>query len=285
MNRNLLLVVCILGLLSCKSRHNSDDSIIATVYDYELFASDLKDIVPKGTNAKDSSMIVQGFIDSWIRKNLIIHQAEYNLLPDQMDFDQKLEDYRNSLITYAYESELIRQKLDTLVSETEIRDYYGQNRADFELKYNVVKAVYVVLPIDSKRKKLFRDILDTRHFSSDSLEYNAGRFALSYYNGYNSWIRFDDLLSQVPIKTYNQEVFLRDNRFIEFDDKPFSYLILIKDFLIAESMSPIEMETENIRNIIINKRKRELISKMHQEVYNKAVKENAFKIYTTGNEK
>ncbi len=279
MTRKLLFILCIFCLTSCKSKHNSDDVIIAKVHDYELFASDLKDLVPKGTNIKDSSMIVEGFIDSWIRKNLIIHQAEYNLLPEQMDFEQKLEDYRNSLITYAYESELIRQKLDTIVSETEIRNYYDQNRGDFELKYNVVKAVYVVLPIESNRKKLFRSLLNTHRFSSDSLEYNAGRFALSYYNGYHNWIRFDDLLTQVPIKTYNQEVFLRDNRFIEFDDKPFCYLILIQDFIIAESLSPLEMESENIKNIIINKRKRELISKMHQDIYDKAVKENAFKVY------
>jgi hypothetical protein len=279
MSGKLLLLFCVLGLASCKSRHNSDDIIIAKVYDYELFASDLNDLVPKGTSKNDSTTIVQGFIDSWIRKNLIIHQAEYNLLPEQMDFEQKLEDYRNSLITYAYESELIRQKLDTVVSETEIKNYYNQYRADFELKYNVVKAVYVVLPIDSNRKKLFRSLLNTRRFSSDSLENEAGRYALSYYNGYNNWIRFDDLLTQVPIKTYNQEVFLKDNRFIEFDDKPFSYLILIQDFIIAESLSPLDMEIENITNIIINKRKRELISKMHQDIYDKAVKENTFKIY------
>ncbi len=279
MVKNLLYILIFLILSSCKSGLHNNDEIVAQVNDYELYKSDLKNIVTKGTNAKDSTMMVQGFIDSWIRKYLIIEQAEYNLSPEQMDFDQKLEDYRNSLITYTYESELIRQKLDTVVQEYEIASYYNQNKQDFELKYNVIKAVYVVLPIESNRKKLFRNLLNMRSFSNDSLEEFANKYALSYYNGYRSWIRFDDLLTQVPIKTYNQELFLRDNKFIEIDDKPFSYLILIKDFIIAESLSPLEMERENITNIIINKRKRELISKMHQDVYDKAVKEKSFKVF------
>lgn len=283
MRHFLLFLMASICLSSCSSWMKEEDKLIAEVYDYKLYASDIMDIVPKGTSEKDSTVMVQGFIDSWIRKYLIIHQAEYNLTSEQMDFEQKLEDYRNSLIIYAYESELINQKLDTVVTESEIQAYYRQNRPDFELKYNVVKAVYVVLPIDSKKKAMFRKLLDTRRFSNDSLENFAGKYALSYYNGYRNWIRFDDLLTQVPIKTYNQELFLRDNRFIEIDDKPFSYLVLIHDFIIAESLSPLDMERENIRNILINKRKRELISQMHKNIYEKAVKDNAFKIYNIVN--
>ena len=59
----------------------------------------------------------------------------------------------------------------------------------------------------------------------------------------------------------------------------FYYLVNIKDFKIRESLSPLSFETDNIKNTIINKRKLELIQKMHKEVYDEAVKNNDFKIY------
>jgi hypothetical protein len=37
-----------------------------------------------------------------------------------------------------------------------------------------------------------------------------------------------------------------------------------------EDLSPLEFEVENIKNIIINKRKIELINKMENQVYQKA---------------
>ncbi len=44
-------------------------------------------------------------------------------------------------------------------------------------------------------------------------------------------------------------------------------------------MSPLEFETDNIRNIIINKRKLELINKMENDVYQKARNEEDIEIY------
>lgn len=49
--------------------------------------------------------------------------------------------------------------------------------------------------------------------------------------------------------------------------------------MISESSSPLEMETENIRNIIINKRKQAFLRSMHEELYSRALTEKDFEIY------
>lgn len=63
------------------------------------------------------------------------------------DFIRQIEQYRNSLIIYAYESELVKQKLDTVVSQAEIESYYKSQ--NFHLRENIVLASYVIISKDS----------------------------------------------------------------------------------------------------------------------------------------
>ena len=275
------LLFMVLGLAGCDPAPDPDrGEVVAKVYGSYLYEGDLAGVVPAGTPRKDSLFLVSNYIDSWIRKRLLIRQAERNLTPKQQDFSKKLEDYRNSLLVYAYETELINQKLDTIILDSEIERYYNQNKGSFELKYNIVKVAYVLLQKDLKELPRFRKLLsDPDTLITPTLEFLARQYASSYYLADEVWIRFDDLLSQIPIETYNQELFLRNNRYIEIDDNPFVYLIRFKDFRIAESVSPLEVETENIRNIILNRRKHELIRKMHEELYEQAMRDKSFEIY------
>ena len=59
---------------------------------------------------------------------MVLHNAEMNLSDEKKDVAKELEEYRNSLITYAYEADLVRQKLDTNVSESEISVFYKNHQ-------------------------------------------------------------------------------------------------------------------------------------------------------------
>lgn len=72
---------------------------------------------------------------------------------------------------------------------------------------------------------------------------------------------------------------MRNNRYIEINDDPFIYLIRFKDFLITESIPPLEVEYDNIRNIILNKRRQDLIRSMHQQIYDQALRDKSFEVY------
>lgn len=277
-----LLFALIMSLIyGCgNSGRRADDPTVARVYDKYLYTSDLKDIVHPGTAAKDSIVLVSNYIDGWIRRQLLIRQAERNLDAKQKDFTEKLEEYKSSLLTYAYESELVKQKLDTNITESEISAYYLQNKASFQLRYNIVRTVYVVLDEKSKELRRFRSLLsDKDTIVSATIDILAKQYAYSYYIGDETWIRFDDLLQQVPIQTYNQELFLRNNTYIEITDKPFIYLIRIKDYMMSESTSPMEMVVENIRNILINKRKQEFLRSMQDELYDRALRDGDFETF------
>ena len=112
--------------ISCSYFRKSDKEgkdAIARAFEYYLYNEDLQGVVPKGASKQDSISIVKNFIDNWFRQKVVLHKAESNLDEEKKDVEKKLLEYRNSLVTYAYETELIKQKLDTVVSEDEILSF------------------------------------------------------------------------------------------------------------------------------------------------------------------
>ena len=124
MKRFAIGLILVLALFSCQnSKNGSGDKAIATIYDKVLYQSDLQSVLYDGISVNDSLFRTKAFIDNWIRRQLLIHQAENNIDKSELDFSKQIEDYRNSLIIYKYESLLIEQNLDTVVSEDEIAKY------------------------------------------------------------------------------------------------------------------------------------------------------------------
>jgi hypothetical protein len=255
---------------------------LARVYDDYLYVSDLEGLILENTSEQDSIVLVKNFINNWVRTQLMINMAERNLVVQEQNLEQMLEDYRNSLVIYYYETELIRQKLDTVVSESEIENYYNQHLNDFELKENIARVIYVIYPntIKDKGKKEIQKLF-TRPDSViiEKLEKEIGYLMSSYSVDTTKWFSFRDLQSIIPIETYNQELFLRGHRKIELSDEYYTYLLKFINYKIQDDLSPLDFERNDIRDIIINKRKVMLIQKVRNDIFNQALKNNDFEIY------
>ena len=276
-----LILVLLIMITGCSVFFKKKtEHAVARVYSDYLYESDLKSVIPKGTPAKDSIGLARSYIDTWIRQRLVIHQAEQNLTSAQMDFSQQLDNYKNSLIIYTYENELVKQKLDTLVTDEDVENYYDVNQQNFLLKDNIVQLQYVKLPLKSAYIKQFRKLLGSDNPADRTrLTQQCEQYASDYFLDDQNWLPFGDLLKQIPIKTYNQEEFLKNHRELEYQDSAYIYLVKFRDFKIKESVSPLSFEKDRIRNIILNKRKIDLMKKMHEDIFEQAQKKNDFEIY------
>ncbi len=258
----------------------SSEHVLARVFNEYLYVSDIEELIPEGTSVKDSLSIVKGYINNWISQQLVLHKAKKNLLEEDKQFDKQLKEYKNSLITYQYESKLIRQQLDTMVTNEEVENYYTDNIGNFELKDNIVKVYYSRFHNDEKHlRKTKRFFYSTKSDARDSLEKYIENYSDLYFLDDESWILFDDLLKFVPIEAYNQEAYLKNHRKIELTDDQFLYLINVSDFRIKEGTSPLSFEKGNIRQILINKRKLHLLKKMRQDIFDQAQQNSNFEIY------
>jgi hypothetical protein len=268
-----LAVILIVILSACNylQRDKDTQEAIASVYDYSLYPSDLEGIIPAGVSGPDSINIVKNYIDSWTRRKAMLHSAEKELSDEKKDVSKELDEYRNSLITYAYESDLVRKNLDTVVSDEEVLSFYKSHPENFELKDNIIRVLYLKLSKKSPKLDKVR-----QWYVSDSkkdralLEDYCHQYALNYFLDDSTWLLFDDLLKEIPIRTYDQEQFLQNNRNIEIEDSSLIYLVNIRGFMIKNSMSPLSFERKNIVAMIVNHRKRQLIEERERQAYDEA---------------
>lgn len=249
--------------------------MVARVNDKYLSLKELQAAMPYGLSKKDSATFANDYIEQWIKKNVVLQRAENNLTDNQKDVTQQLEDYRASLIIFAYERELIRQKLDTTVSNAEIEKYYQENAANFELRSNIIRLKYLKLPLKTpnvdKARKWF---LSSNKDDKNKLEQFANLYAVNFLLDDSNWLLLDDVIKEIPMGNYSNSDFSSNRRLLELDDKEYHYLVAITGFMVKDSNAPLSFEKDNIRNIILNKRKIRLIEQMQQDAYNDAMNEN-----------
>ena len=278
----LIGITFLLLLIGCGDffQKSSKEVVVAECYGKYLYESDLKDIVPKGASTMDSIQRISTFIDSWIRRQVLIHQAENNLKKEELDLGKQIDEYRNSLIIYAYESQLINQKLDTIVSEDEITEYYEQNKEDFQLRNTMVRVAYVILDENCKQKSDFKKLLSNPDtLILQNIDILATYYAVKSYVDVDQWMRLDELTNIIPIEIFNAESFLKKNKFVCFDMNEYTYMVRFVEYLLEENTSPLEMVRDNIKSVILAQRKQTMIEKMKSSLYEKAKRDHAFEVY------
>ena len=113
----------------------------------------------------------------------------------------------------------------------------------------------------------------------DQMEKYCISYADKYSDFNDTWVNFSSIKNQLPMKISQPSRYLRYNRNMETTDSLFRYFLHIADYLPEGEMAPIEMVTDDITNIIMNKRKIEFFQEMEQRVYNDGVSRNQFEIY------
>jgi len=251
------------------------------VYDKYLYPSDISELNSTSLTGTDSVEFVRTYANVWVKNQLILQKAESNLTTADLDIEKLIENYRQSLVIFTYEQKVIEQKLDTIVTELEIETYYENNKNNFELRQNIIKASYLITKVGTVKKAatIKKWLMSEKDEDFRELFMFCEKNAVKYYLDENKWLVFSDVLNIIPIKTYNEESFLRTNKYITFKDDKYEYFIYIKDFVTKASISPLEYEKSNINNIIINKRKKLLLQQIENDLYKTAVTNNSIEIY------
>ena len=104
-------------LTSCSSSADDASPVVAEVYGQELHLGDIEGLVPAGLSAEDSMAVVKNYVEQWIRQAVILAKAEKNV---EDDFARELQEYKNNLLVYAYERQIVDQLIDTAVTARQI---------------------------------------------------------------------------------------------------------------------------------------------------------------------
>lgn len=284
-----LLLVLSAALFSCDLIKMKEDpellektaEPIARAHDQYLYEEDIEGMITPGMSKTDSTERIERFINNWIKKQLLIQEASTKIEFDEAEIERKILDYKYSLMGYEYQSYYISQNLKAEVADSSVENYYKDNIDNFILKQNIIRGRYVKLPKGApKTNKVKKLIISQKEEDLEELNSYCLSFATTYQLNDSVWMVFDDVFKNSPMAEIPNKVqFLRNNKYVETSDDQFLYFLKIEEYRIHDNVSPLEFVKEDIKNIIINKRKVELAKQLEEDVYERATKNNEFEVY------
>lgn len=270
------------SIIGCKKAEEYDNrQAIARVNDSYLYKEDIKDLVSSEMTKEDSINIVRNFINIWATKQLFIDQSKRNMTEMELaQFDELVEDYRSTLYINAYKDAVINKSINMEVTNQDIEAFYKENLENFNLNEELVKLRYLHLPPD------FNDVVATQthfnRFNEEDEEYLRNK-KLEFVNFSfedSTWVQLDQVLNKIPVlKKQKRENLLKKGKYLQIRDSLGIYMVKIKEVLNAKETAPLEYIKPTIRQIILSRRKRELIKKLEKDITKDAIENKQFEIF------
>ncbi len=276
----LLFVSCL--LVSCSYFRSSDtDDILAKAGDSYLTKEELSNQFPENLRGSDSVLWVNNFINEWAKEQLFYQRAIINLSEEkQAELQQLVDAYHNELFVKVYKEALVKNAIDTVISDSTILKYYQANKHNFLLNEDLMQLRYVSVGrqyynLDNLQQRLRRfETEDQRHLDSIALQFKAFLFNDSV------WVKSARVLQRIPpLRGMNKKAYLKKSQFLTLEDSIDIYLVQLKDVLETGSQAPLEYVAPTIKQIILNRRKVDYLRQLDNDILNDAIKKKQFEVY------
>jgi hypothetical protein len=247
---------CVL-LFSCNYfKPEAKPQAIARVNDNYLYKEDIKDLVPKGTSKADSILIVRNFIDRWASQKLLIEKAEVNLSAQQKaQFDELIKQYKVDLYTKAYLEEIVKQTVDTVVSDEELKSYYEANKENFRTNGILVRLRYINLAKDNPKYETIKSkFFDYRKSDRKFWETYALQLKSFAFND-SVWVDMNQVYGKLPfINPDNRDEYIVSGKSIQKADSLDMYLVKIRNVIDRNQVAPYDYLKPTLKEVLLNKK-------------------------------
>jgi hypothetical protein len=282
MSRSAFLLFVFGFLASCTFfKPEKKPESIARVGKSYLYKQDIATLVPVGTSKEDSVLLVRDFIDRWASQKLLIDAAERNISDaKEREFNSLLKQYKIDLYTKAYLEAVVKRTVDTIISQAELKQYYKDNKENFKTNGTLVRLRYINLLKDNPRFSTIRSKFfdyskkDKKFWDTYAMQCNS--FALND----TVWVDMSQVYVKLPvINPDNREQIIVAGKKTELQDKNNVYLIKVTNVISKNQISPFEYIKPTLKEVLLNKRKLELIKKFEKEIIDDAIKNKDYEIY------
>ena len=279
----LLVISLFLTLLAaCTSNESSEtktDKVLATVYTKNLYLSELEGMVPDGSTPEDSIMLVNAYVERWVRESLLMHEAEKNI-PKDLHIDELVRDYRASLIRHNYEKLVIELQLDSTITDQQLKEYYETNKEQYKLEDPIIRCQFIKLPVNSpdadSRDSWWKNPNDENF--KKLLDY-CSKFATMYMLDDSTWYKAPEIFSQMP-KGMISENNLQAKRDYSFSDDQFRYLLRVNEVVQKNTLPPMSYVSDQASKVILHQRRLKLLETKKEEMYERETRKNNIQIFT-----
>ncbi len=274
--------ICVLAFSSCDSIQSliHDDEVVAKVGKHKLYKSELKKYIPAGVSAADSTNLALQYINSWASGQIYSDMAQSQLSKADQDVTAELESYRRSLLRFRYEQQFVNERLDTLITEDQMYDFYQAHKDLFELERPILKVRYLdILKTSEQKDYLIKKMSSNRPSDVIEVDSLARMCAIRYFDNSQSWMDASTLAREFNTDYVTMLSRLKNN-YISFDNADMSDVktAYVRDIK-RKGVAPYEYCVERIREYILSERKRELLIALEQSLLDEASDRGQFIIY------
>lgn len=266
---------------SCNLFENKPVRAIAKYKSNYLFFEDIKKYIPKNLSEKESLVLIENEIVKWAKNHILIEQANINLDNDKKNHLLLMaKEYSDELFSFHYKEKIVKSLMDTVINQNSIDEYYKQNKINYKLNEDIVKARFIKISnenfeIPNIRSRFRRfNKSDISFLDSISLQFSA------YSLNDSIWINKDVFFSKFPeVRDYVKNNIVKKNLFYQLEDSLELYLIKVSESALRNDIAPKDYLEPTLRQILVNKRKLEFIRNFENELYIDAIQTKELEIY------
>ncbi len=266
-----------MSLISCKKKAQVDDTPLARVGDEILYYSDIQHLLPAELKDQDSLAFVESYIQKWVQDKLMYQKASINLPDNQEDIEIKVENFRQSLLVYKYEQQLIAQKLDRKIAQQDIETFYNDHQNEFILSENIVKPFFMVIPKKNADVSKLTKLLNSKKEDDENrIKDICYQYSNKFYFPTN-WMSETEILNEMP----NNSISLAGSggRVIVQSDSSRYFIVKIMESKHVGDVAPIEYVQNDIKQVMLQERTQILSKKIRNKIFEDALNKNLFEIY------
>lgn len=284
LHTGMVTLVLVTGVFACKKSNKVGEEkpepvLLAQVFDYKLYFDDIKDLIQGYANAEDSIQQVRSLSEHWVRDRLILVEAEKNL-PKEVNMNKLLEDYRQSLLRHFFEQRALEERLDTVITENDLVQYYEANKEQHRLESGILRAYYFKIKRPSQRSDKILQWWKTfpeQHFN-DVLTY-AAKHAKTNWADSSQWHEMQMVVQLFPEGTLSPSA-IRSKRGVVEEDRDYIYLLYPMEVYHEQDIAPLARIREQAARFILHQRELELLDRIKKEIYDRDIQDERVKIYT-----
>ena len=282
MRNFFLFSLFIFTTVGCEYFQPKEQSVpVARVGENYLYESDLANLGTEDLSEEDSTKIVNAYIDRWIQKQTLLQNASRNLTQEQLlEVDRKVLEYKESLLSYMYESRISEERVDTMVSQQEIESYYNENQEDFVIEDPIVKFLSIQRNQDFQNVQEINDWINK--YEEEGNDADLREFcsfeSINCYLNIEQWVSLEELYETLGATGSNNDVALRKNRLFKRGGENYFYLYKLFDVK-EEGVYPLEFVEQQIETLILREREQDFLEDLRNQIFERAKNNNEIEVY------
>ncbi|MEP7194993.1 MAG: peptidylprolyl isomerase [Saprospiraceae bacterium] len=267
--------------LNCKKKESSteENKLLATEKSHKLYFSDAATMsFYTPIDSKDSIRALYSIAENWCKEMVFLDEAKKEI-STELEIESLVEKYRNSLYIDLFEKKIIKEKVDTVITDDEFLQYYNDKRAEYKLDGPIIKLLYVKIKKENLNEKIFKPLWENPSLEQLKLlqKYCADNAEDQILNG-DKWYKWSDISSIFPSNLIDINKLSKGMQ-QSYHSKDLLYYIKVIDLVKPNQDPPFSFVKEQATKSILHTRKLNFLEEKKKKLYEICLKSNSINIF------